>query len=94
MSSFSDLEKCLRREYASFFDPMVKKFYSPTVEFIDPLNKFSGVDKYQNNVDLLAGRTPLGGVLFKDASISLHNIESLGENQIQTRWTLQVTGTQ
>jgi hypothetical protein len=90
-SSFPELEKVLKREYASFFDPMVKKCYSNNVEFIDPLSSFSGIDKYQNNVDLLAGRTPLGKVLFKDASISLHNVEDLGENQIQTRWTLQVT---
>lgn len=89
--TYPELEKTLKREYASFFDPMVKEFYSPNVEFIDPLNKFAGIDKYQGNVDLLAGRTGLGGFLFKDASINLHNIEQLNDNQIQTRWTLQVT---
>ena len=90
-TDFPDVEKCLIREYSSFFSPMERKFYSPNVKFIDPMTKFEGIDKYQNNVDLLAGRVFPGKILFKDASIALHNIEQLGSNMIQTRWTLQVT---
>eukprot|EP01036_Dinobryon_divergens_P024512 gene24514-32969_t len=40
---------------------------------------------------MLAGRTTLGNLLFKDATISLHDIEVLSRNKLQTRWTLQVT---
>ena len=86
-----NLQKCLRKEYASFFSPMERQFYSSNVEFIDPLNSFIGIDKYQNNVDLLAGRTALGKILFSNAVINLHNIEQLGTNRLRTRWTLQVT---
>jgi hypothetical protein len=89
-SRFPDLEKTLRREYASFFSPMERRFYTEDVAFVDPMTSFTGIDKYQNNVDMLGGRTTLGKLLFSDASIVLHNIKDLNENQIQTRWTLQV----
>lgn len=87
----TDLEKCLYREYSSFFKPMEKSFYADDVSFIDPLLKITGIDKYQSNVDMLAGRNFIGNILFKDASISLHNISSLPQNKIMTRWTLRVT---
>ena len=89
-SRFPNLEKTLRREYASFFSPMERRFYTEDVAFVDPMTSFTGIDKYQNNVDMLGGRTTLGKLLFSDASIVLHNIKDLNENQIQTRWTLQV----
>ena len=69
---------------------MERQFYAEDVTFVDPLTSFTGIDKYQNNVDMLAGRTSLGRILFDDANIVLHNIKDLGENRIQTRWTLQV----
>ena len=86
----SQLKRCLAREYSSFFSPMEKQFYSPNVEFLDPLNNIKGIDNYQKNVDMLAGRTKLGRILFHDASIVLHSVESLPDGRIQTRWTLQV----
>jgi|MDTB01.2.fsa_nt_gb hypothetical protein len=89
-SRYSGLEKTLKKEYASFFSPMERQFYAEDVTFVDPLTSFTGIDKYQNNVDMLAGRTSLGRILFDDANIVLHNIKDLGENRIQTRWTLQV----
>ena len=104
---YNELMKCLSREYASFFDPMEKKFYAKDVQFIDPLNEFQGIGKYQNNVDLLAGRTRLGSFLFTDASISMHSIRlvnvadvingisntnsAVDDLRIETRWTLQVS---
>lgn len=104
---YNELMKCLRREYTSFFSPMEKRFYSPDVQFIDPLNEFQGINKYQNNVDLLAGRTRLGSFLFSDASIAMHSVKivnvgdvingvtsssSSGDDmRIETRWTLQVS---
>ena len=70
---------------------MEKSFYRDDVEFIDPLNSFRGVEKYQGNVDMLAGRNALGSLLFRDAAIQLHNVEELADGRIQTRWTLRVT---
>lgn len=86
-----DVKRTLKKEYLSFFNPMYKQFYAKDVEFIDPLNSFKGVDKYQSNVDMLAGRNGFGAILFRDASIVLHSVEDVNDNRIQTRWTLQVT---
>lgn len=87
----TEIEKCLYREYSSFFSPMEKSYYDDDVSFTDPLMKINGIEKYQSNVDMLAGRNVLGGLLFKEASISLHNITNISPNQIMTRWTLRVT---
>lgn len=35
-------QKTLRREYASFFAPMERAYYSPTVQFVDPLTSLQG----------------------------------------------------
>lgn len=42
-ASFPELERCLFREYTSFFAPMEKKFYKPDVAFVDPLTRFASV---------------------------------------------------
>jgi len=86
-----ELKSCLTREYGSFFSPFEKDFYSTDVEFTDPLNKFSGRDKYQENVDMLGGRTGLGSFLFKDAAITLYDVTALPDGRVQTRWALRVT---
>ena len=57
---------------------MERQFYADNVNFVDPLTSFTGIEKYQNNVDMLAGRTTLGKFLFEDANIVLHNIKDLG----------------
>jgi hypothetical protein len=69
------LKRTLTREYLSFFDPMERDYYDPAVSFIDPLTTLSGVASYQANVDMLSGRNWFGSLLFRDASISLHNVQ-------------------
>jgi Uncharacterized conserved protein (DUF2358) len=73
-ASVAQLKVVLEREYLSFFDPMERDYYAPTVTFRDPLTTLSGIDGYQNNVDMLAGRTVLGSLLFQDAGIILHSV--------------------
>ena len=91
------LKKVLEREYTTFFNPMYTNYYSKDVTFTDPMTTLSGVQAYQNNVDMLASRTGLGKFLFKDASISLHSVtggEVGGDNiisDIVTRWTLRLS---
>jgi len=96
----SKLKQVLEKEYITFFDPMVTSWYAPEVSFRDPMTSLSGVDSYQNNVDMLAGRTLMGKVLFEGAGIILHSVtggeivERNGEvavDDIITRWTLRVT---
>ncbi|KAL3759809.1 hypothetical protein ACHAWU_007553 [Discostella pseudostelligera] len=100
-NAITKLKRVLTQEYISFFNPMVDSWYAPDVTFDDPLTSLSGVNSYRNNVDMLAGRTLLGKILFDGASINLHSVtggeisqDSSGNIQIDdiiTRWTLRVT---
>ncbi len=101
-AAITKLKRVLTQEYISFFDPMVDSWYAPDVTFDDPLTSLSGVNSYRNNVDMLAGRTLLGKILFDGASINLHSVkggeisqDNNGNVQIIadviTRWTLRVT---
>ena len=99
--SVDELKQVLEREYISFFDPMERDYYAPSVTFEDPLTSLAGVDSYQNNVDMLASRTLLGKVLFQDAGIILHDVSggeistkedgSVEISDLTTRWTLRMT---
>ena len=82
------LKACLTREYTSFFSPLEENFYVPDVSFVDPLTKLDSLDAYRANVDMLAGRTLMGRVLFSDAQIALHSVERTGARAMRTRWTL------
>ena len=65
------------------------------------MTSLSGVDSYRNNVDMLAGRTLMGKILFEGAGINLHSVtggeiiesdnDSLRVDDIVTRWTLRLT---
>eukprot|EP00980_Cylindrotheca_fusiformis_P012613 scaffold3084_cov144-Cylindrotheca_fusiformis.AAC.61 len=93
-----NLKKVLYREYTSFFNPMQREYYAESVSFDDPMTSLSGVEAYQNNVDMLSSRTFFGKFFFKDAGIVLHSISG-GEvseedgsiSNIITRWSLRVT---
>jgi len=85
-----DVMRCLEREYVSFFAPLEAQFYEPTVTFEDPLSSLAGLDAYRGNVDLLAGRTLLGSLLFRDAAIALHDVSAREDGGVRTRWTLRV----
>jgi len=96
-SQVSVIKRVLAKEYTSFFDPMETQYYADDVTFEDPLTSLDGVASYQKNVDMLAGRTLMGSILFDDAKINLHNVSGgeVGSNDeisdITTRWTLRVT---
>jgi hypothetical protein len=53
---------------------MQTEYYSPAVTFEDPMTSLSGVQSYQDNVDMLASRTLMGKLFFQDARIILHQI--------------------
>jgi hypothetical protein len=100
-SKIKKLKKILEIEYTTFFNPMYTNYYSNDVTFTDPMTSLSGVQSYQNNVDMLASRTMLGKILFSDASIALHSVTggevhdndsgSMSIGDITTRWTLRMT---
>ena len=81
----------LRREYTSFFQPMEENLYAPGVTFSDPLISLEGVSAYKNNVNMLAGDSMLGKILFTDCGLVMHNVttDSPESRTLCTRWTLQ-----
>ena len=87
-SAVAKLMEGLRKEYDSFFQPLLPEFYNPEVSFADPLISFTGLEKYKNNVDMLAGKTPLGKACFTDCGLAMHGIKETPTG-LQTRWTLQ-----
>lgn len=100
--SVARLKKVLEREYITFFNPMERDYYADSVTFDDPLTNLAGLEAYQANVDMLAGRTWLGALLFKDARIQLHSVTGgrvrttpdsaeVVVEPVTTRWTLRFT---
>jgi hypothetical protein len=96
----TELKKVLKREYVSMFNPMRTEYYAEDVTFDDPLTNLESIKAYQANVDMLGGRTLLGSLLFRDASINLHSIaggkvsiddDTESISNIVTRWTLRFT---
>jgi len=89
-SKLDALSKCLQREYASFFNPMEKSFYSPDVTFEDPLITISGIDKYESNLKMLSGESMLGNFAFDGASLTLYRVDRLSELKLRSRWLLRL----
>jgi hypothetical protein len=61
------------------------ELYSDNVEFVDPLNKFSGVEGYKGNIQLLKDSP-----LFKDGEMQLHDTKVVDDETVLTRWTLSM----
>ena len=69
---------------------MEMDLYNPDVTFNDPMISFEGVEKYKNNVDMLAGGNLLGKLCFSDCGLTMHGMPTeLPGGRLQTRWTLQ-----
>ena len=56
------------------------------MEFIDPLNKFRGIQKYKDNIQLLKE-----SALFTDARMDLHEARVIDSSTVLTSWTLSMT---
>eukprot|EP00965_Chrysotila_dentata_P150994 4989507-Pleurochrysis_carterae.AAC.1 len=76
-SSFAERKEALiaglKKEYDAFFQPMEIQLYSKDVTFKDPLISFQGVEKYKQNVDMLAGVSAIGRACFSDCALIMHN---------------------
>ena len=79
----------LRREYDSFFQPMEDNLYSPDVAFNDPMISFEGIEKFRDNVNMLAGVNPMGKICFDQCGLIMHNITETSNGGLESRWTLQ-----
>uniref|UniRef100_A0A7S4U6Q7 Uncharacterized protein n=1 Tax=Guillardia theta TaxID=55529 RepID=A0A7S4U6Q7_GUITH len=85
----NQLAKELEEELPSLFDLSYEPkwdLYDKKVAFRDPLNKFEGIKKYQDNIQMLKDSP-----LFTDGKMDLHQVEVVDPNTVITRWTLGMT---
>ena len=60
--------------------------YAEDVLFTDPLNKFTGIQKYKDNIKMLKDSP-----LFTGGKMELHEVTVVDESRVDTRWTLAMT---
>jgi len=74
----------LTADYRRFPDNQSYDLYADDVQFKDPLNSFSGVEKYQKMIAFLSR-------FFRDIEMELHDIEETHPTLVTTHWTLNMT---
>ncbi|MBN3951214.1 MAG: DUF2358 domain-containing protein [Nostoc sp. NMS7] len=75
-----DIIEILKEDYQRFPVNQTYSIYASDVYFQDPLNKFRGVKRYKQMINLIQ-------TWFLDPKMDLHNIQRLGDT-IKTEWTL------
>ncbi|MGL5082766.1 MAG: DUF2358 domain-containing protein [Microcoleaceae cyanobacterium] len=73
----------LKADYQRFPEDQTYSIYAPNVYFKDPLNEFSGLERYQTMVNFIRS-------WFLDIQLDLHEIFQQAE-VIHTQWTLSWT---
>ena len=73
----------LKEDYKKFPDDQTYSIYAENVYFQDPMNRFKGIDRYQQMIGFM-------NTFFKHIKLDLHNISQVGD-RIETRWTLSWT---
>ncbi|MEO0770743.1 MAG: DUF2358 domain-containing protein [Cyanobacteria bacterium J06649_4] len=80
----SQLVEQLKADYARFPENQTYSLYAEDVAFKDPMNSFSGVEKYQKMIGFLSN-------FFRDIHMEVHSVEQTAPTLIETRWTLNMT---
>jgi hypothetical protein len=75
-----DIIETLKSDYSRFPLNQTYTIYAPDVYFQDPMNKFSGIERYQNMINFMQ-------TFFLNIKMDLHDIQHQ-ENTIKTEWTL------
>jgi hypothetical protein len=75
-----DIIEILKEDYQRFPQNQTYSIYAPGVYFQDPMNKFHGIERYKQMINLIQ-------TWFLNIKIDLHNIQREGD-LIKTEWTL------
>ncbi|MEG4075097.1 DUF2358 domain-containing protein [Microcoleus sp. Pol14C2] len=75
-----DIIQILKDDYQRFPQNQTYSIYAKDVYFEDPVNRFTGVDRYRKMIGFM-------GNFFKEIKLDLHGI-SRSSDLIETRWTL------
>lgn len=73
----------LKEDYKKFPADQTYSIYAENVYFQDPMNRFKGIERYQQMIGFMS-------TFFKHIKLDLHNISQVGD-RIETRWTLSWT---
>lgn len=82
-SSMEAIVAQLKQDYAQFPAHQTYSLYACDVSFKDPLNAFTGVDRFRQMVEFL-------GRFFRDVRMDLHRIYQSSPQLITTEWTLHM----
>lgn len=75
-----DVLKVLKGDYQQFPENQTYSIYAEDVYFKDPLNEFRGVDRYKQNINLIA-------TWFEDIELEVRDLHQV-EDTIESEWTL------
>lgn len=78
-----DVLEILKADYQRFPKNQTFEIYAQNVYFKDPLNEFTGVQRYQKMIGFLSK-------FFSDIELELHELTRT-ENTIKTEWTLNMS---
>jgi Uncharacterized conserved protein (DUF2358) len=78
-----DILEILKDDYQRFPENQTYSIYAKDVYFEDPVNRFTGVDRYRKMIGFMA-------TFFQDINLDLQGISQSGDS-IETRWTLSWT---
>ena len=78
-----NITEIIKRDYQNFPQAQTYSIYAENVYFEDPLNKFTGIKRYQKMIDFLSK-------FFQDIQLELHSIVR-EDDIITTEWTLNMT---
>ncbi|MEO1132140.1 MAG: DUF2358 domain-containing protein [Cyanobacteria bacterium J06639_1] len=83
--SLSELNAIVTEDYRRFPQQQTFDIYAEDVSFVDPLNRFRGVERYQEMISWMDR-------WFLDVRLDLHDIraesDESGGDRIRTEWTL------
>ena len=80
----SSIVERLKEDYARFPEDQTYSLYAEEVKFKDPLNSFSGVDRYRQMIGFIAR-------FFNNVEMDLHEIEQSSPSLITMEWTLHMS---
>ena len=75
-----DIIEILKQDYERFPADQTYSIYAQDVYFQDPMNKFRGIERYQQMIGFI-------NTWFIDLKLDLHDIRE-EDDAIETRWTL------
>jgi len=75
-----DILEILKGDYQQFPENQTYSIYAEDVYFKDPLNEFRGVDRYKQNINLIA-------TWFEDIELEVRDLRQV-EDTIESEWTL------